>query len=184
MPVLQFAIGYLLPSIPLSTRYRSFVLPKSEGALASASSPGRARSVAMQISFACREADANQVGESVWARVVMWGYQYNSMHHLMPTHTLHLRTTCTSFCSLVRLFRRVWVLCLQVQAAWVRNLDAAQVELAEKRALAPQEAMGGHASAQEVQQRQARSLVLVLDGLRSAENVGNLFRTAEVSTGV
>jgi len=28
---------------------------------------------------------------------------------------------------------------------------------------------------------QARSLVLVLDGLRSAENVGNLFRTAEVS---
>jgi hypothetical protein len=40
--------------------------------------------------------------------------------------------------------------------------------------------LGGHASGVEATARAGRALVLVLDGLRSAENVGNLFRTAEV----
>jgi hypothetical protein len=44
--------------------------------------------------------------------------------------------------------------------------------------------LGGHASGVEATARAGRALVLVLDGLRSAENVGNLFRTAEVRAAV
>ena len=94
------------------------------GALAAASTPGRARTVALQVAFAVREADA-------------------------------------------------------AEASWLRNVDAAQAEAAAKRATAAAAAAAAGRGSGPFCHGQ-RSLVLVLDGLRSAENVGNLFRTAEV----
>ena len=97
----------MLAGTPALRAYRSFILPKSERALAVAESPQRAITVAAQISFGLREAAAHR-------------------------------------------------------ADWLRNHDRGLAEAAAARGGAPR-----------------APLALVLDGLRSGENVGSILRTAE-----
>lgn len=94
-------------------RHRSFVLPKSLAAAAIANTPSRAETVAAQIAFMIREAEADA-------------------------------------------------------AEWLRNVDDASREKSQKQNM-------------EQQWVQSLPLVVILDGLRSAANVGTIFRTAEAA---
>ena len=144
--------------------YRSFLLPKSPGALAVASTANRAGVVAAQIAFALRESDAERAAwlcnvdasatEAVRKRQRLFrGRGWERQPHILDSEESGTSTNQGTSTS------REDARCTPGTRDGMRNTHASEPEVSSS----------------------ILEVVLVLDGLRSGENVGSLIRSSEAA---